>query len=520
MPHQFPPTTSPSNSRSLDRWWAWLGAVAVTVGLCVPLFIGLDRWDLQNDEAIYSYAVDRMVTGSGWGTPRSIPTSQPFLEKPPLKFWMVAGPIDIGLLPHNEFGMRFVDALLGSAALLYVYVLGVALAGPICGVVAALVLFLFEPLVFEHGLRSNNMEASLLLCLTAGLYHFKRWVEAATPHARGHALGVAGYFVLGFMTKFVAALFLPAIAVVALALRRDGWRRLVAGWRDWVAAALLAVSAIAPWFIYQTQETGWRVWQVMLGQHVFRRFTAYLDRQHLEPWSFYFTETWRHLHRAGTLWLVVAGLVALGVASLRRDAWLPRLVLIWVVVPFTLLSLGTSKLFHYAYPFLPPLGLAAGFAAVLWIHALRRTARFAAARLVVKPSTDASPRPGPRGGLMVAEGFGATLAVLALLLLLPASSYRRIDQRDQDGRGPAARRPRLWRRADRLWSQRRQGLLQRGQRKGLPFVFLLPAASGAVAERSGAGSGRGPTPAARFRLSDACPDHPTGLQRHLPSGCR
>jgi len=46
-------------------------------------------------------------------------------------------------------------------------------------------------------------------------------VEGAT-RPRGHALVVAACFVLAFMTKFLAALFLPLVCMAALAARRDG----------------------------------------------------------------------------------------------------------------------------------------------------------------------------------------------------------------------------------------------------------------------------------------------------------
>jgi len=51
---------------------------------------------------------------------------------------------------------------------------------------------------------------------------------------------------------------------------------------------------------------------------------------------------------------------------LRNRPWLARLLLLWWMVPFVLISAGTSKLMHYAYPFLPPLALGAGLAAVMW----------------------------------------------------------------------------------------------------------------------------------------------------------
>ena len=79
----------PSNS----EWPAYVGLIAVLCLFCAPLFVGLGDWDLGNDEAIYSYAVDRILETGDWLTPRSIPHDGPFLEKPPLKFWMVAGAI-------------------------------------------------------------------------------------------------------------------------------------------------------------------------------------------------------------------------------------------------------------------------------------------------------------------------------------------------------------------------------------------------------------------------------------------
>ena len=71
---------------------------------CAPLFTSLHHQDFDNDEAIYSFAVDTMVKDGDWLTPKSAPSeSEPFFEKPPLKFWIVALPIKAGLLPANEF---------------------------------------------------------------------------------------------------------------------------------------------------------------------------------------------------------------------------------------------------------------------------------------------------------------------------------------------------------------------------------------------------------------------------------
>ncbi len=167
----------------------WLVLVLALFG--IPLFIGLGSTDLANDEAIYSYAAESILTTGDWLSPRSSPNEEiTFVEKPPLKFWIVAAPIKLGLLPYNEFGLRFWDAVFGAIAFVYVFLIGRRLAGPVCGVFAVLVLFAHGPLLFEHGLRSNNMDAALVLTYTGGVYHFLRWGDPGArrwPHiaARG-----------------------------------------------------------------------------------------------------------------------------------------------------------------------------------------------------------------------------------------------------------------------------------------------------------------------------------------------
>ena len=74
----------------MSRLWPAL----VLLLFCLPLFVGLGRADLETDEAIYSFAVDRILEIGDWLQPKSSPSETAvFLEKPPLKFWIVAAPI-------------------------------------------------------------------------------------------------------------------------------------------------------------------------------------------------------------------------------------------------------------------------------------------------------------------------------------------------------------------------------------------------------------------------------------------
>jgi 4-amino-4-deoxy-L-arabinose transferase-like glycosyltransferase len=356
---------------------ALVGLVVVIALFCAPLFVGLGGLDLRSDEAIYAYAVDRILETSEWLTPRSIQVDSPFLEKPPLKFWMVAAAIRAGILPHDEVGHRFLDALMGAIAFLYIYFLGLRIAGPVCGVVAVLVTFSTSSIVFGHGLRSNNMEAALFLAYCGGVYHFTRWVDGGRPTRQ--AFAVAAFFVLGFMTKLVAALFLPIVCAATIAVVPIARQRFVARSSDWIAPTATAVAIIAPWFLYQWRLHGQAFWDIILVEHVYTRFTSALDPGHVEPWHFYFTSIITELLYTGSRVPVLAAIL-FAAASAWRGPWQLRVALVWCLVPLTLMSFGTSKLFHYAYPFLPPIGIATGWAAAEIMRASRRWATWFAGR--------------------------------------------------------------------------------------------------------------------------------------------
>lgn len=384
------------------------GLVLVLAIFGIPLFIGLGATDLANDEAIYSYAVESVLTTGDWLSPRSSPNEEiTFVEKPPLKFWIVAAPIKLGLLPYNEFGLRFWDAVFGALAFVYVFLIGRRLAGPICGLFAVLILFAHGPLLFEHGLRSNNMDAALVLSYTGGVYHFLRWGDPDARRGRQIA-AVAGWFFLGFMTKFVAALFLPVVLLAAAVILPGLRRQLVQDWWRWALAGAGTVALALPWFLYQWSVLGDGLLRVMFGEHVYTRFTQFADPQHVQPWHFYVTEAYKQLILAGSAIWVGIGLVMLVAHTSRRRTPEGVVLLLWLVVPVTLISLGSSKLYHYFYPYLPPLALAAG-AALAWIVA-------AAGKYSLPQSWTPRLSPAMRAVAWTVAALAITLAVSTAIL--------------------------------------------------------------------------------------------------------
>jgi len=356
------------------RMAAWLGAAVVVVAFGLPLFVDLGATDFKGDEPIYAFAIDRMLDQGDWLTPKAIPSdSTPFLEKPPLKFWFVAASVRAGLLPQNEFGYRVWDVLFGIAAFLYVYAIGLRMSGIICGLTAVLVLFGHEPLVLDHGLRSNNMEAALVLSYCAGVFHAIAWADARERSRRwGHALLVGFWFAFGFMMKFVAAAFLPASLAVMFVLSKRWRARMLEDWMIWFGSGVLAVALILPWFLYQFRLRGHDFWAIIFGQHIFERFTAYLDPSHLHPWYFYLARMWSEFSWSHSAILVCVGLVLLTSRAIRNRSDPALLMLVWFVLPLAAISSGTSKLYHYAFPFLPPLAIGVGLVPPAILDAARK----------------------------------------------------------------------------------------------------------------------------------------------------
>ena len=159
---------------------AWLaGLPPFSSCFCLPLFVDLGTPDLDNDEAIYSFAVDRMARATGdWLVPQSDSARGRRLPRKAAAQVLDGRAADAGSAGcrTDEFGLRFWDAVFGAASFVYVFLIGTWLLNPVCGVVAVLLLFAHAPLLFSHGLRSNTMDGAVVLAYCGGIYHYLRWI--------------------------------------------------------------------------------------------------------------------------------------------------------------------------------------------------------------------------------------------------------------------------------------------------------------------------------------------------------
>ena len=342
--------------------WATVVLCLGLVPLMLPLFLGLGATDLRTDEAIYAYAVDSMLESGDWSTPRASLTDRPYLSKPPLKFWIVAAGVRLGLIAHDERGMRTFDAVFAALAFVYLFLLGARLIDPLAGLAAVFLLSIQPSLMFQHGLRAGGMESMLVLQFTASVYHLLAWARWPGSAWRSvHILALAAWLAFGTLGK-PTALIVPVTLAPMVLLVAD-WRRRL--WQDrwrWCAGAALAAALIAPWFILQTVRHGESFWQHFVGLLVVRRFTEGLATSHVAPWHAYGSWLYQDLAASRALPWVTFGAGLWAFRVVRRRWAEGAVVLAWIVLPLLLLSKSTSKLHHYLYPSLPAAALFGGYA--------------------------------------------------------------------------------------------------------------------------------------------------------------
>src|SRR5262249_3912044 len=146
------------------------------------------------------------------------------------------------------------------------------------------------------------------------------------------------------------------------------------------------------------------------------------NQAHVQPWNYYFAMMAEGFERSGLRWLVPIGLLVLLVQSIRRQWFEATVVVLWGTLPLILISAGSSKLYHYAYPFLPPLTIAAGYLVALFVMlapvVLRKVLEYGE-DLIERWSPGlarVATQPVMRGIGMGLIWLGAGLAVGALLL--------------------------------------------------------------------------------------------------------
>jgi len=335
-----------SQSPTTFSTFLWVAAIVVVA----MLFYRLGAHPLmETSDARYSEIAWEMVDSGDWVTPRM--NGAIHLDKPPLAYWL--GATGLALFGHSERAVRLPMAIAATATLLLVLYLGRWLFGGRTGLLALLLLGTAPLFVFMARLFTTDLY--LTLWVVAAYVAFLRGYAAPEPQ-RGWAIAFAAALALGMMTKGPVVLLhtlVPILPYHFLWGIRGRLRRFFSP-----PAIATFVLIVAPWFLlvwvrhpdlwafYFNQELVGRVTGDALGRRQPFYYFAKILLIGFLPWIFWLPSLAR---RSGD--------------GIDRQPPVPdadRLLLLWAILPFVVLSIIRSKLPPYILPLIPALALWAG----------------------------------------------------------------------------------------------------------------------------------------------------------------
>ncbi len=306
----------------------WLIGSALLFGAALYL-CGLTATPMQpGSEAMYAYPALEMLRSGDFLIPQY--EHGPFLEKPPLAWWVLAG--SYRLFGVSLFATRLPGAL---AALLTALVVGLWVrrrSGDVAGSVAALVL-LFS---FKFAAFARTAPADTLLTLFVALSVILMDRCARNVGARDLGCGLASglALALSFAVKGPIGVVIPVGAVLTgLAIDRvRPVRPLARG----APALLVFFALVAPWHWAMTERLGAAFWQSFYWEHQVLRASTRAFAARIRPPTYYIgivvgaTFPWfsflpaslkRPKNSAPYGWLLF-GIVFLSCLALKREVYL------------------------------------------------------------------------------------------------------------------------------------------------------------------------------------------------------
>lgn len=347
----------------------------LTVACLFFLFYGLGSYPLIDvDETRYAVMSRDMLHTLDWN---SLMLNQvPFLEKPPLYFWLVSTSIKL-FGDFNAFAVRFPIALLSAFIVFFTYYFGKRIISRKFGVISALVLLssTFFLILSHVAIIDMVLTAFVTSAIYCGfLTHFCQ--EKNKKYYWWYFYMFIG---LGFLAKGILALAIPVTIIFIYNFitktAKDIFKPI-----NIIPGFIMFIAMIMPWHLIMYKQYGFQFIHDYFLVHHFGRFmgSEYIGRERpffyfvpvfllgFLPWTFIFIAfLWDGFKKLVTKFKVTEGkindkLYALLEATTNEQ----KLVLfasIYFAVVFILFSSASTKLPTYILPIFPAAALLTGY---------------------------------------------------------------------------------------------------------------------------------------------------------------
>ena len=347
----------------------------LTLACLFFLFYGIGSYPLIDvDETRYAVMSRDLLNSFGWNN--LMLNHIPFLEKPPLYFWIVSSSIKF-FGGFNAFAVRFPIALLASFIVFFTYYFGKRIISRKFGMISALILLssVFF-LVLSH---VAIIDMVLTVFMTSAIYCAFLTHFCMEKNKKYYWLYFYMFIGLGFLAKGILALAIPVTIIFIYNFitrtAKDMFKPI-----NIIPGVIVFLVMIMPWHLIMYKEYGFQFIKEYFLIHHFGRFmgSEYIGRERpllyfvpvfllgFLPWTFIFLAFLCDVFKKLTVKFKLAEgkiknklLVLLEVKT--NEQKLILFSLIYFAVVFILFSTSSTKLPTYILPIFPAASLLAGY---------------------------------------------------------------------------------------------------------------------------------------------------------------
>ncbi|MCX5769693.1 MAG: glycosyltransferase family 39 protein [Candidatus Hydrogenedentes bacterium] len=311
----------------------------------VLFFVSTWAYDLwPADEPRFGQVAREMMSSGDYLVPHI--NGQPYNEKPPLLFWLIAA-VSAPFGDVTEFSARAPSGLAALVTVLLTSLLAARLYGARVGLWSGLILATTS--FFWVEARWVRTDMLLTAWMTASLYVFWRWHETRRP------LFLFAFYLLiagGLLTKGPPALVFPALLIASFYWKQRADRRRL----HWLVGFVAACAVVLAWFIPARMAiSGGGAVDNQIGSEALRQIVGrlFLGVSHMQPPWYYainlpvFLLPWALFLPWSLTWAW----------KRRREDDKMRLLLAWIVPAFIFFSLALGKRGTYVLPLFPALAI-------------------------------------------------------------------------------------------------------------------------------------------------------------------
>jgi 4-amino-4-deoxy-L-arabinose transferase-like glycosyltransferase len=336
--------------------------------LCAALYgwSAISGRPLTMHEARLPELAREMLQTGQWLLPQS--GGRPWLERPPLPHWFIAGSDAIFGRTDREWIVRFPSAVMGACIVLLVAWMAGRHFGRTIGLLGGAAMATMFELYQYASLAEDDIYLAAIVCLAMALFVKAEFSEGEEPPPvsaksllvrfftwrRWEVLGLFVLLGLSNLVKGPLVGTVPVVATVGVFLM--GQRKLSRISRyiwlwGWIVFLILAIAW--PYLAWRRYPGIWDNWMYDYRGQGEENF------QFAKPWWHYLLMLPGYALLPWTLFAFI-GLFATARAAWHRRSGFERFLWCWAIVPIVVLSIPGRKHHHYLVPVLAPWGILSG----------------------------------------------------------------------------------------------------------------------------------------------------------------